>query len=66
MATPEQRKALPPDVEAKLEKVEQKVAAKPTGGPRFGAVQRTTTRARVLTSTDKDVLMLARFENAQQ
>jgi hypothetical protein len=62
--TPEQRKALPPEIEAKLEKVEQKVAAKP------GAVYRTavaarTTRSRVLTSTDKDVLMLARFENGK-
>jgi PDZ domain len=62
--TPEQRKALPPEIEAKLEKVEQKVAAKP------GAVYRTavaarTTRTRVLTSTDKDILMLARFDNGK-
>ena len=67
--TPEQRKALPPGIETKVEKIEQKVLS---GGGKVGgygvarpvAVQKTT-RARVLTSTDKDVLMLARFENGK-
>jgi membrane-associated protease RseP (regulator of RpoE activity) len=58
LETDAQRNALPPELADKLKKAEE-------GGPLRFAVRgnRGAPRARVLTSTEKDTLLLARFEN---
>lgn len=60
--TDEQRNLLPADLADKLKKAEQ-------GGPmrpiRLTGMGTTAARARVLSSTDKDTLMIARFENGK-
>src|SRR5207237_549941 len=65
--TDEQRKALPADLADKLQKAEnggpmqyRRAAMGAMGGGGGGGG-----RARVLTSTDNDTLMLARFENGK-
>jgi membrane-associated protease RseP (regulator of RpoE activity) len=60
--TDEQRNALPANLIDKLKKAEQ-------GGPmrtlRLTGVNGTAPRSRVLSSTDKDTLMIARFDNGK-
>jgi hypothetical protein len=63
--TDEQRKAIPPDVAEKLKRAE-------AGGPlrtahtyRLDATAAAAARPRIVTSNDKDALLVARFENGK-